>query len=90
MVPENLFRYNFIKFLHQSCNLWKFLAHLMTFGAHRNIILLLMGTRNSKFWLGVKIGRKKTFIVFCGQIGSVYESRGTFSSILAKIIFLNF
>ena len=90
VVPENLFRYNSIEFFHQPWNLWNFLSHLITFGAHRNIILLLTGTRNSKFWWGVKMGRKKLFIVFCGKIGSMYESRDIFWLVLDNNFFLNF
>ena len=73
VVPENLFRYNSIEFFHQPWNLWNFLSYLITFGA-----LLPTGTRNSKFWWVVKMGRKKLFVVFCGKSGSMYESRGIF------------
>ena len=90
VVPENLFRYNSIEFSHQPWDLWNFLSHLITFGPHRNIILLLTGTRNSKFWWGVKMGRKKLFIVFCGKIGSMYESRDIFWLVLDNNFFLNF
>ena len=43
-----------------------------------------------KILMGCENWEKKTFILFCGEIGSMYESRGLFLLILANNIFLNF